>query len=158
MADAAAQAALNELAQTTQGVPFIQFLLSPWFIVILVFGIIFLPLGIVGIFSLYFRIRNWGRVRGGWIEIWKRMSNFHWLTFWSRPTGRKLKVKGEEGIELEIPFNIEVDEKDKDGKLIFGEDGKLAKKIPMMGLIKHTDIAPDEKKKPSEYPTLGGKI
>lgn len=152
------QAALNTLAaQSTQSVPFIQFLLSPWFIVILVFVIIFTPLGIIGIISLYGRINNWSRQREGWIRIRKRMSNYHWYVFWSRPTGRELTIKGEKGIELEIPFNIEVDEKNKDGLVVFGDDGK-PKKIVMMGLEKETDTAPSKNRDPSAYPVMGGKL
>jgi len=156
--DAATQAALNQLAQTaTQGIPLIQFLLSPWFIIILAFVIIFTPLGIIGIISIYHKISNWSRSREGWIRVRKRMSNYHWYGFWSRPTGRQIKVKGEKGIELEIPFNIEVEEKDKDGLVLFGENGK-PKKIVMMGMEKETDDAPGKNRDPATYPILGGKL
>jgi len=157
MADVAAEVALEGLTQSLEGISWLRFVLSPFFIVILIYIFISAPLMIVGIVSLFHRVRNWNRTRLGWIIIRKRMSNFHWLIFWSRPTGRKLKIKGEEGIELEIPFNIEVDKKDKDGKVIYGSD-KKPEKIPMMGLEKKTDIAPNDKKDPAKLPILGGRI
>lgn len=144
MADPAAQIALNELAQSTQGISWLNFVLSPWFIVIIIYVLISFPFMLFGMANTYYRIRNWNRTRSGWIRIRKRLSNFHWDVFWSRPTGRKLSIKGEEGIELEIPFNIEVDRKDKDGKVIMN-NGK-PEKIPMMGLERETDLAPKEAK------------
>lgn len=156
--NATVQAALNQLyQQSTQGIPLIQFLLSPWFILILVFVIVFTPLGIIGIISIYHKISNWSKSREGWIRVRKRMSNYHWYGFWSRPTGREITVKGEKGIELEIPFNIEVEEKDKNGLVIFGENGK-PKKIIMMALEKESDTAPSKNRDPATYPILGGKL
>jgi hypothetical protein len=70
------QAALNQVAQTTQGVPFVEFLLSPWFIAVLIFVILFTPLGIVGLISLINRLRNWERVRSGWIKIRKKVNSY----------------------------------------------------------------------------------
>jgi len=105
--DTATQAALNEVAQTTQGVPFVEFLLSPWFIAVLIFVILFTPLGIVGLISLINRLRNWERIRSGWIKIRKKVNSYQWNIFWIRPVGRKLKIKGEEGYEYELPFMVE---------------------------------------------------
>jgi hypothetical protein len=105
--DNATQIALNQLAQTaTQGVPLIQFLLSPWFIVIIIYMLIFTPFGVIGIFSLANRIKNWNRQRGGWLKMRKKLSNLHWINFWVRPTGRKANIRTEEGIEIELPLEI----------------------------------------------------
>jgi hypothetical protein len=105
--DNATQAALNQLAtQATQGVPLVQFLLSPWFIAIIIYILIFTPFGIIGIFSLGNRIKNWNRTRGGWLKMRKKLSNLHWIYFWVKPTGRKTNIKTEEGIEIELPLEI----------------------------------------------------
>ena len=84
-----------------------EFLLSPWFIAVLIFVILFTPLGIVGLISLINRLRNWERVRSGWIKIRKKVNSYQWNIFWIRPVGRKLKIKGEEGYEYELPFMVE---------------------------------------------------
>lgn len=123
---------------STQPTNIAQLFISPWFIGILVFVIIFTPLGIIGILSLVSRLRNWSRSRDGWIKIRKKLSNYHWIVFWSRPTGRKIKIKGEEGIEIEIPFMTEANAKDKDGKPV---------RTIMMGVEKELDLSfPKESK------------
>lgn len=89
------------------GVPIQYWLISPFFILIIITWIIFIPTGIWGISNLAFRLKDWMRVRDGWIKVRKKLSNFHWITFWAKPTGRKIKIKGEEGIEFEIPIQVE---------------------------------------------------
>lgn len=85
----------------------IQLILDPMFELLIVTYIFLVPLSFIGVIALFHRLRNWQRARAGWIKIRKKLSNFHWVEFWAKPTGRKIKIKGEEGIEFEIPIQIE---------------------------------------------------
>ncbi len=117
------------------GVPLQYWLISPFFIFALISWIIFIPTGIFGITNIIFRLRSWLRVRDGWIKVRKKLSNYHWFIFWARPTGRKIKIKGEEGIEFEIPIQIEEN---------------------MLAMEQETDILPkgEEKEKKTEPPSI----
>ena len=89
-----------------QGYELLYLINSPFFVPLVVFIIIFTPLGIFGMINLYYRIRNWNRTRSGWIKVRKKLSNLHWIEFWAKPTGRKTNIKTEEGIEIELPLEI----------------------------------------------------
>lgn len=102
---------------------------------------IFTPFGLIGIHNLWVRLRNWQRTRDGWIRVRKKLSNYHWIVFWAKPTGRKITVRGEEGFEFEIPFQIETTIK-KGKKTEKKTENKGGKKIVMMGLEQNTDLAP----------------
>lgn len=91
---------------SSQPVSIIQWLISPFFIFFLIYTFIFTPLGIIGIINIYHRIRNWTRIRAGWLKVRKKLSNLHWVTFWVKPTGRKANIKTEEGIEIELPLDF----------------------------------------------------
>lgn len=106
--DAAATAALNKLAQATQPTNawFLEFMLSPLFIILIIYVLIFTPFGILGMGSLITRINNWNKQRSGFMKMRKKLSNLHWIDFWIKPTGRKTTIKTEEGIEMELPIEI----------------------------------------------------
>lgn len=89
-------------------VDFVSFITNlNWFLFFLLTAIFFLPVGIYGYYSIYVKLRNFMRVRSGWLIVWKKLSNLRWISFWAKPTGRKIKTKTSEGIEIEIPIEIE---------------------------------------------------
>lgn len=89
-------------------VEFVTFITNlNWFLFFILVGIFFIPVGIFGYYSIFIRIRDFMRVRSGWLIVWKKLSNMRWISFWAKPTGRKIKTKTSEGIEIEIPIEIE---------------------------------------------------
>ena len=80
---------------------------NPAYLIFLIIGILMIPLSLFGILHLYSWIDTWSKLKSGWIKVRKKLSNGRWVTFWARPTGRKIKIKGEEGMEYEVPVQIE---------------------------------------------------
>lgn len=90
-----------------QPVSIIQWLISPIFIIFLIYFVCSLPFIILGVNDAGRRLRNWSKVRSGWLTMRKKLSNLHWIYFWVKPTGRKVNIKTEEGIEIELPIEIQ---------------------------------------------------
>jgi len=80
---------------------------NPFFIVFIVVILLMIPFSLIGITTVSGWLTSWKRQREGWIKIRKKLSNGRWVEFWSKPTGRKVKIKGEEGYEFELPIRIE---------------------------------------------------
>lgn len=80
---------------------------NPFFLIFLIIGIAMIPLSLLGIYQLSKWLDTWKKLRAGWIQVEKKLSNGRWVRFWARPTGRKIKIKGEEGMEFELPVAIE---------------------------------------------------
>jgi len=82
---------------------------NPFYLVFLLVFALMIPLSLLGIIKLGGWLDNWSKVRSGWIKIRKKLSNGRWIEMWAKPTGRKVKIKGEEGYEFELPVRIEKD-------------------------------------------------
>lgn len=82
---------------------------NPFYMIFLIIGLFMIPLSLFGIVKIYEWVSTWQKLRAGWIKIRKKMSNGRWIEFWAKPTGRKVKLKGEEGMEFELPVRIEKD-------------------------------------------------
>lgn len=102
-----------------QGIPIQYFISSPWFIGVLVGFVLMVPLSVFGIRYIWGWIDTWMKLRDGYVEVWKKMTNGRWRRFWGRPIGRKISVKGEEGWEYELPIYVGKD------KLGFESEVKL---------------------------------
>jgi hypothetical protein len=92
--------------QYMQGYDILYLINSPWFIIMLVLMIVFIPLGLYGMVALWKRIDVWMKVRNGYIRCRKKQTNGTWKNFWARPIGRKITVKGEEGWDYELPIFV----------------------------------------------------
>jgi hypothetical protein len=82
---------------------------NPFYLIILLAIGLMIPLALLGIYSLIRWLDDWRKIRAGWIVVRKKLSNGRWIEFWARPVGRKIAVKGEEGMNFEIPVSIEKD-------------------------------------------------
>jgi len=82
---------------------------NPFYLLILLTVALMIPFSLVGISYLFTWLDGIIKVRGGWIRVRKKHSNGRWIEFWAKPTGRKVKIKGEEGMEFELPVLIEKD-------------------------------------------------
>lgn len=98
---------IEMLQCSTQPVSVLQFLISPFFVIILIYFVCTIPFIGLGIIDVFNRVGNWSKQRAGYILMRKKLSNLHWLYFWTKPTGRKVSIKTEEGIELELPIEIQ---------------------------------------------------
>lgn len=81
--------------------------LNPAYLIFLIIFIAMIPLSFFGILKINSWLSHWRKLRAGYIKVRKKLSNGRWIEFWARPTGRKIKVKGEEGLKFEIPVKIE---------------------------------------------------
>lgn len=82
---------------------------NPFFLVFLLVGLVMIPLSFFGAYQMYTWFNHWSKLRAGWIRVRKKLSNGRWVEFWARPVGRKIKIKGEEGLDFEVPVRIEKD-------------------------------------------------
>ena len=89
-----------------QGIPISYLISSPWFVGIIVFATLAIPLSAFGIKYIWTWVDTWKKLREGYIENWKKMTNGRWKRFWGRPIGRKMNIKGEEGWEYELPIFV----------------------------------------------------
>lgn len=91
---------------------FIDFVISPYFIPIIIMGILnifFVPFGIVGIKNSFkWFERNFVKPRQGYISVRQKLPNDRMIEFLVKPTGEMIKFKpfGSES-EIAIPFKNE---------------------------------------------------
>jgi len=82
---------------------------NPAYMIILLLTIFAYAFSFFGVLKIYEWISTWKKLRAGWIRLRKKLSNGRWVEFWAKPTGRKVKIKGEEGMIFELPVKIEKD-------------------------------------------------
>lgn len=83
--------------------PFLMFIL--FILVTVIFG----PFGIYGMYHFYQWFSGWIKVRSGHIKVRQKLPNDRWRVFWKKPVGRKINIKTEEGMEVEVPIRLEKD-------------------------------------------------
>lgn len=139
---------------------------NPFYLIFLLIGALMIPFSLLGTVYLYSWLNTWQKLRSGWIKVRKKLSNGRWVEFWARPTGRKIKVKGEEGMEFEVPVQIEKNmmayESELGGKWIKSQDFVAEVEKRMAEIESKTeeleDLRAKNKKKSISFPKSIGEL
>lgn len=97
---------VTSLLTTVQGIPFEHLIISPWFIIIIVYVGATFPFAIKGILDLGGWLRDRERLKSGYMKLYKDLTNHRRLKIWAKPSGRKVTIKGEEGYPYELPIKV----------------------------------------------------